>query len=142
MTILIRVKHLIWSRDFLLVCLKPCEQFLSYVAAVTISGDNAANLDLCLALVAFNSDPLKGTFTFHTFCDMECRFIRSHPKDQHLRPTVGFVPAKQRSRRKDHQMLESEINCLLVCLITALRLAQEFFTYMESSPLLVKGCKI
>jgi hypothetical protein len=42
------------------------EQFLSYLATVTISGDRAANFDLCLALTAFRSD---GSFTCHTYCD-------------------------------------------------------------------------
>jgi hypothetical protein len=32
------------------------EQFLSYLATVTITGDWAANLDLCLALTAFSID--------------------------------------------------------------------------------------
>jgi hypothetical protein len=37
----------------LFICFKPHEQFFSYLAAVTITGDRAANLDLCLALRAF-----------------------------------------------------------------------------------------
>jgi hypothetical protein len=32
------------------------QQFFSYLATVTITGDNAANLDLCLALTAFSSE--------------------------------------------------------------------------------------
>jgi hypothetical protein len=36
------------------VCFQPHEQFFSYLAAVTITGDRAANLDLCLALTAFS----------------------------------------------------------------------------------------
>jgi hypothetical protein len=31
-------------------CIEPHEQFYSYLAVVTITGDRAANLDLCLAL--------------------------------------------------------------------------------------------
>jgi hypothetical protein len=33
----------------LFVCLKPPDQFFSYLAVVTITGDKAANLDLWLA---------------------------------------------------------------------------------------------
>jgi hypothetical protein len=32
------------------------EQFLSYLVAVIITGDRAANLDLCLAFTAFSSE--------------------------------------------------------------------------------------
>jgi hypothetical protein len=39
----------------------------SYLATVTITGDRAANLDLCLVLVAFSSD---GSFTCHTCCNI------------------------------------------------------------------------
>jgi hypothetical protein len=38
------------------VCFESHEQFFSYLAAVTITGDRAANLDLCLALMAFSSE--------------------------------------------------------------------------------------
>jgi hypothetical protein len=31
----------------------------------------------------------------HTYCDTGHRFIRSHPKDRHPRPTVGFEPPTQ-----------------------------------------------
>jgi hypothetical protein len=47
-------------------------------------GDRAANLDLCLALMAFSSE---GSFSGHTYCDTG---QRSHPKNRHPRPTVGF----------------------------------------------------
>jgi hypothetical protein len=36
----------------LFVCFEWHEQFFSYLATVTITGDGAANLDLCLALLA------------------------------------------------------------------------------------------
>jgi hypothetical protein len=49
-------------------------EFFSYPAAVTITGDRAAKLDLCLALVAFSSE---GSFTCHTCCDMGPMFLRS-----------------------------------------------------------------
>jgi hypothetical protein len=71
----------------LFVCLGPHEQFFCYLAALTIPGDRAANLDLCLALMAISSE---GSFTCHTYCDTALRFIRSHPKDRHPRSTVGF----------------------------------------------------
>jgi hypothetical protein len=34
------------------------------------------------------------------------------------------------------------LDIITICLFTVLRPAQEFFTYMETSSLLVKGCKI
>jgi hypothetical protein len=66
------------ERFFFLVCFEPHEQFFSYLAAVTITGERAANLDLCLALTAFGSD---GSFTCHTYCDKGPPFLRSYPKD-------------------------------------------------------------
>jgi hypothetical protein len=57
------------------------------MAAVTITGDRTANLDLCLALMAFSRE---GSFTCHTYCDTGPRFIQSLPKDQHPSPTEGF----------------------------------------------------
>jgi hypothetical protein len=53
------------------------EQFFRYLATVTINGDKAANLDLCLALTSFSSE---GSFTCHTYCDTGPR-LRSYPKD-------------------------------------------------------------
>jgi hypothetical protein len=50
----------------LLVCFEPPEQFVSYLATVTITGDRAANLTICLPLTAFSSE---GSFTCHTHCD-------------------------------------------------------------------------
>jgi hypothetical protein len=44
---------------------------------------------LSLALTAFNSE---GSFTWHTYYYTGPRFIRSHPKDRHPRPTVRFKP--------------------------------------------------
>jgi hypothetical protein len=54
------------------------EQFFSYLETVTIAGDRAANLDLCLALTALSSE---GSFTCHTYCDTGPPFLRSYPKD-------------------------------------------------------------
>jgi hypothetical protein len=62
----------------LFVCFQSHEQFFSYLATVTIAGDRAANLDLCLALTAFSSE---GSFTCHTYCDTKSPFLRSYPKD-------------------------------------------------------------
>jgi hypothetical protein len=59
-----------------------CQQF----GAVTIAGDKAANLDLCLALMAFSSEV---SFACHTYCDTGPRFKRWDPNP----------------RRKDHQIL-------------------------------------
>jgi hypothetical protein len=47
----------------LFVCLDLQEQFFSHLATVTITGDRAANSDLCLALTAFSSER---SFTCHT----------------------------------------------------------------------------
>jgi hypothetical protein len=61
------------------VCLfESHEQFFSYLVTVIITGDGAANLDLCLELKAFSSE---GSFTFYTYCDTEAPFLRSYPKD-------------------------------------------------------------
>jgi hypothetical protein len=57
---------------WLFVYLLPPEQFFSYPTAVTITGDRAANLDLCLAHMAFSS---KGSFSCHTYCDAGPRFF-------------------------------------------------------------------
>jgi hypothetical protein len=59
-----------------------------------ITRDRAANLDLCLALMASSSE---GSFSCHTYCNTGPQFIRSHPKDQHPHPTVGFEPGTQGS---------------------------------------------
>jgi hypothetical protein len=53
------------------------EEYYSHLATVSIYGDRAANLDLCLALVAFSS---QGSFTCHTYCDTGPPFLRSYPK--------------------------------------------------------------
>jgi hypothetical protein len=48
---------------------------------------------------ARRSGPLsrEGYLSCHTYCDTGPRFIRSHPKDRHQRPTVGFEPPTQGS---------------------------------------------
>jgi hypothetical protein len=45
--------RIFYKYDSKFVCFKPHEQFFSYLAAVTITGDRAANLGLCSALWAF-----------------------------------------------------------------------------------------
>jgi hypothetical protein len=57
----------------LFVCFEPHEQFFSYLAAVAIASDWAANLDLCLALTAFSRE---GSFTCHTCCDTGPPFLK------------------------------------------------------------------
>jgi hypothetical protein len=44
------------NTNCLFVFSEPHEQFFSYLAAVTIADDRAANLDLCLALNGFSSE--------------------------------------------------------------------------------------
>jgi hypothetical protein len=65
------------QRVCLLVCLSH-EQFFIYLATVTITGDRAANLDLCLALTAFISEC---SLTCPTYCDTGPPFLRSYLKD-------------------------------------------------------------
>jgi hypothetical protein len=59
---------------FFVFCFESHEQFFSYLATATITGDRAANLDLCLALTAFSSE---SSFTCHTYCDTGPPFLRS-----------------------------------------------------------------
>jgi hypothetical protein len=47
-----------WQGFVCLFCFESHEQFFSYLATVTITGDRTANLDLCLALTAFSSKVL------------------------------------------------------------------------------------
>jgi hypothetical protein len=51
---------------------------LSYLTAVTITDNRAANLDLCLALTVSSSE---SSFTCHTYCDTGPPFCRSYPND-------------------------------------------------------------
>jgi hypothetical protein len=64
------------------VCLFDCfelhEQFLNYLVAVSLTSDMPANLDLCLALMAFSSED---SFMCHTYCDMGPPSVSSYPKD-------------------------------------------------------------
>jgi hypothetical protein len=86
----------------LFVCLKPHEQFFSYLAAVTITGDMAANLGLWSALRAFEEG---GIFIVPHLLRHGPGFIQSHPKDRHTRSTVGFEPLTQGS---------SDLLCLII----------------------------
>jgi hypothetical protein len=78
----------------LFVCFESHEQFFSYLATVTIAGDRAANLDLCLALTAFSSE---GSFTCHTYCDTGPPFLRSYPKDAWFYLLNAVLLAKEQS---------------------------------------------
>jgi hypothetical protein len=78
----------------LFVCLESHEQFFSYLATVTITGDRAANLDLCLALVAFSCE---GSFICHTYCDTRPPFLRSYPKDPWFSLLKAVLLAKEQS---------------------------------------------
>jgi hypothetical protein len=82
------------SASYLFVCLFVCfeshEQFFSYLATVTIAGDRAANLDLCLALTAFSSE---GSFT----CDTGPPFLRSYSKDSWFCLLNAVLLAKEQS---------------------------------------------
>jgi hypothetical protein len=78
----------------LFVCFESHEQFFNYLATVTITGDGAANLDLCLALTAFSSE---GSFTCHTYCNMGPPFLRSYPKDPWFYLLNAVLLAKEQS---------------------------------------------
>jgi hypothetical protein len=62
------------------------------MVAVTIAGDRAANLGLCSAPRAFEKG---GIFIVPHLLWHGLQFIRSHLKDWHPRPTVGFEPPTQ-----------------------------------------------
>jgi hypothetical protein len=71
--------------------------FFSYPVAVTITGDRAANLDLCLALMAFGSE---GSFRATTFA------IRDFGLYGLIRRTGTHVQQWDLNRGcKDHQIL-------------------------------------
>jgi hypothetical protein len=76
------------------VCFESQEQFFSYLATLTITGERAANLDLCLALTTFSSE---GSFTCHTYCDTEPPFLRSYPKNPLFSLLNAVLLAKEQS---------------------------------------------
>jgi hypothetical protein len=78
----------------LFVCFESHEQFFSYLATVTITGDGAANLDLCLALTVFSSE---GSFTCLIYCDTRPPFLRSYPKDPWFYLLNAVLLAKEQS---------------------------------------------
>jgi hypothetical protein len=80
--------------DCLSVCFESHQQFFSFLATVTITGDRATNLDLCLALTAFSSE---GYFTCHTYCDTGSPFPRSYPKDPWFSLLNAVLLAKEQS---------------------------------------------
>jgi hypothetical protein len=69
-------------------------KFFSYLAVVTISYDMAANLDICLALMAFSSE---GSFRYHTYCGTGSPFLRSCPKDPRFSLLNAVLLAKEKS---------------------------------------------
>jgi hypothetical protein len=108
----------------LFVCFESQEQFFSYLVTVTIAGDRAANLYLCLAFTASSSEgffmchsycntgPLsanldlcsvftafssKGSFKCHTYCNMGPPFLRSYPKDSWFYLLNAVFMAKEQS---------------------------------------------
>jgi hypothetical protein len=75
----------------LIDCLYSLEQFFSYLTAVTITCDRAANLDLCIALVAFSSE---GFFSRTTpAATRDLHFFKGHIRktcDSHIH-TLYFI---------------------------------------------------
>jgi hypothetical protein len=82
---------------------------------------------LQILVYARRSGPLSrdGSLSCHTYCDTGPRFRRSHLKDRHLRPTVGFEPLTQGS--SDHCARRSNH-----CATQAIRLIYIFLTYFHS----------
>jgi hypothetical protein len=74
--------------------LEPHEQFFSYLAAVAITGDRDANLDLCLAVMASRC---KGS-TCNTYCDTKPRFILMRGSSTHVPQWDSYLQCK------DHQI--------------------------------------
>jgi TRAP-type C4-dicarboxylate transport system permease small subunit len=63
---IIKIVKAFFPFSFICFCFELHEQFFGYLAtAVTITDDRAANLDLCLALMAFSSESF---LTCHTYC--------------------------------------------------------------------------
>jgi hypothetical protein len=77
----------------------PLGFLFSYLAAISITGDRAANLDLCLAVIAFSS---KGSF----FVPRPTA-TRDFGLNGRIRRTGIYVPQWNSNReRKDHQIFE------------------------------------
>jgi hypothetical protein len=138
---------------------KSHEQFFSYLAIVTITGDRAA-------LTAFSSE---GSFTCHTYWNTGPPFLRSYPKDPWFSLLNVVILAKEQSlpilnvldltrlaraglKLTTSRMLSEStttrlrkmsdrIKRMIDYLFTVLRPAQEYFTYMETLPLPLKGCQ-
>jgi hypothetical protein len=85
-----------WLQMF--VCFESHEQFFSYLATVTITGDRAAYyLDLCLALICLMAFTSEGSFMCHTYCDTGPLFLRSYPKDPWFSLLNAVLLAKEQS---------------------------------------------
>jgi hypothetical protein len=88
LVIQVRIKPQVWHDKPLFVCFESHEQFFSYLATVTITGDGATNIDLCLALTAFSSE---GSFTCHRCGTMKLSLViqvRIKPRVWHDKPRV------------------------------------------------------
>jgi hypothetical protein len=79
----------------LFICFESHEQFFSYLATVTNTGDGAANLDRCLAFTAFRSEAY---FTCNTYCDTGPPFLRSYLKDPWFYILNAVLLAKKQSQ--------------------------------------------
>jgi hypothetical protein len=82
----------------------------SYLAVAIITGDKAANLDLCLALTAFSSE---SSFMCHTCCDTGPPFLMAYPKD----PWLSLMNAVHLANEQSLPILTSLIvsdACLLI----------------------------
>jgi hypothetical protein len=107
-------------------------QFFSYLAVVTITGDRAANFSLCSALRAFEQG---GIFIVPHLLRHGTSVYRSHPKDRHLRPTVGFAPPTQGSsdhcaRRSNHCATQAGLVWTLY--VVGFRWNRDFKKYVTS----------
>jgi hypothetical protein len=104
-------QHILTCISSLIVCLFVCfeshEQFSSYLATVTITGDGATNLDLCLALTAFSRE---GYFTCHTYCDTGPPFLRSYPKGPWFYLLNAVLLAKGQSLPILHSISNAKIS--------------------------------
>ena len=96
---LVNDRHLC-SRFSLFVCLFVYSRLSNFSAIRRLSPLPVTGLQILA--YARRSGPLnrEGSLSCHTNCDTGPRFIRSHPKDRHPRPTVGFEPPMQGS--SDH----------------------------------------
>ena len=82
-----------WLIDWLFVVFRPVEN-ISLILRRHHCRWRAANLDLCLALMAFSSE---GSLACHTCCDTGPPFLRSYPKDPWFSLLNAELLAKEQS---------------------------------------------